>query len=505
MISFSKLGQLGRLGNSLFQIASMHGIAKELGTTCVFPQWKYQRYFKYQLPRLHKRQNLIYEPQFHYSLNWIEDNKDYHGWLQSDKYFTSKEDVKKLFEFQETFASIVRAKHAVKLERPTIAISIRRGDFVGNENYELLPIKYYIGALLKFDYENYNLLFFSDDMSYCRTHFECLPNAFFIDADPIEQLCLMTMCENHIISNSTFSWWGAYLSESKRVIRPLYNFSVSYKEKGNDDKDYYCEDWEVFDHKDLLYGDFEKFFKNVRLICPVKFDHKDREENVKLVSKFIFQDTKMSLGVGGFDGYEKVVSLAHIFKPMDKFHRTKMINDMVKCLEPTDDIICIYDADVILPPMQIIEAVKRIRAGADMVYPYDGRFARVPRKWYNELLKYLDVGVLSKEVFEGMRAHDLKSVGGAMFFNKKSFFEGGGENENFISYAPEDKEIFERFTRLGFKIERVNGVIYHIDHFISLDSYIHHEDYPNNERELNRVRNLTDTELRNEFYNPIPK
>lgn len=476
-ISFSKLGQLGRMGNSLFQIASMHGIAKELGTTCVFPQWKYQRYFKYQLPRLHKRQNLIYEPQFHYSLDWIEDNKDYHGWLQSGKYFTSKEDVKKLFEFQDTFSSIVRAKHAVKLERPTIAISIRRGDFVGNENYELLPIKYYIGALLKFDYENYNLLFFSDDMSYCRTHFECLPNAFFIDADPIEQLCLMTMCENHIISNSTFSWWGAYLSESKRVIRPLYNFSVSYKYKGNDDKDYYCEDWEVFDHAKFSI-DLDASF-----LIPYKYDHKDRFENLELVKKDL-----------------SCFNAEILIKENDypKFHRTKILNDLAKVC--TKDILCIYDTDVLIPPMQIIEAVKRIKNGDDMVYPYDGRFARVPRKWYQTLLKYLDIGMLSRETFEGMREHDLKSVGGAIFFNKKSYFEGGGENENFISYAPEDKEINERFTRLGFKIERVNGVIYHIDHFISLDSYIHHEDYPNNEKEYHRVKNLTDTELRNEFY-----
>jgi hypothetical protein len=496
MISFSKLGQLGRFGNSLWQIASMHGIAKRLETTCVFPQWKYQRYFKYQLPRLHKRLNLIYEPQFHYSEDWIEDNKDYHGWLQSDKYFTSKEDVKKLFEFQETFSSIVRAKHAVKLEKPTIAISIRRGDFVGNGNYELLPIKYYIGALLKFDYENYNLLFFSDDISYCRTHFECLPNAFFIDSDPIEQLCLMTMCENHIISNSTFSWWGAYLSESKRVIRPLYNFSVSYKEKGNNDKDYYCDEWEVFDHKDFSIP------LDASFLIPVQFDHKDREENLVLLIKNLQDfDCEILLCENStrqfldFYNYKKVDYMHSYY---EKFHRTKILNELARGCET--DIICIYDTDVLIPPMQVYLSCEAIKKGADMVYPYDGRFARVPRKWYGELNRFLDVGILSRETFDGMRDHDLRSVGGAIFFNKESYFKGGGENENYVSYGNEDVEIKERFTRLGFKIERVKGVIYHIDHFISLDSYIHHEDYPNNEREYERVKNLTDEQLKTEFY-----
>jgi hypothetical protein len=124
----------------------------------------------------------------------------------------------------------------------------------------------------------------------------------------------------------------------------------------------------------------------------------------------------------------------------------------------------------------------------------------VPRKWYGELNRFLDVGILSRETFDGMRDHDLRSVGGAIFFNKESYFKGGGENENYVSYGNEDVEIKERFTRLGFKIERVKGVIYHIDHFISLDSYIHHEDYPNNEREYERVKNLTDEQLKTEFY-----
>lgn len=494
-VSFSRLGQMGRLGNSLFQIASVCGIAAKLNTTAHFPNWRYSRYFKTKLGRLGRKFQTLYEPHFHYTDHWIEDLKDYNGWLQSDKYFESRGKVKELFEFDNIFKELVKAKHGTKLSKETIAISIRRGDFVGNANYEQIPVKFFIGALLKFDYENYNLLFFSDDISYCKTHFECLPNAFFIDGEPIEQLCLMTMCENHIISSSTFSWWGAYLSESKRVIRPSYNFSVSYKAKGNDDKDYYYKNWEVFDHKNLKWGYLEKFFKNVRFICPVKFDHKDREENIVLVNNLIRQDTGTSLSVGGFDGYENVISLSYIFKPMNTFHRTKMINDMVKNLDPCVDIICIYDADVILPPMQIIQAVKMIREGADMVYPYDGRFARVPRKHYQQISNTLDIGILSTHTFPGMREHEMKSVGGAIFFNKQSFLAGGGENEKFVSYAPEDKELFYRFTTLGFKVERVKGVIYHIDHNIGLDSYVHHPHYTQNETEWEKVKRMTKEQL----------
>lgn len=498
MIQFSKLGVRGRLGNSLFQIASMHGIAKRLGTTCTFPRWKYERYFKNKLPRLHKAKHILNEPQFHFETGWLEDEKDYDGWLQSEKYFESREEVKKIFEFETGFYELVKAKYRRLLEKETICISIRRGDFVGNPNYELIPDKFYIGALLKFDYTKYNLLFFSDDLSYCRTHFECLENANFIDADPIEQLCLMTMCENHIISQSTFSWWGAYLSNSKRVIRPAYNFSHQYISKGNIDRDFWASGWEVFDHKKASIPLPASF------LIPVQYDHSDRKENLELCIKSLIDfDCEILIGENKtsiFEQWGMFKRIEYINFDYPKFHRTKILNELAK--KAKHDIIILYDADVILSPMALIEAVRKV---VDVMYPYDGRFARVPRKWYAEALKYLDCGILSRYTFEGTRAHELKSVGGAIVFKKESYFAGGGENENFISYAPEDVELFERFTRLGFKIERINSILYHMDHHIGVDSYIYHEDYAANLKELDRVRNLSLEELENEFSNSIPK
>lgn len=482
MITFSKLGMLGRLGNSLFQIASMTGIAKSLGTTAHFPQWRYQRYFKNQLKRMNKKRGELLEPSFHYDNTWFQDERDYTGWLQSEKYFESREKVKELFTFDTTFQHLVRTKHVRKFDKETICISIRRGDFVGNPNYEQIPIKYYIGALLKFDYEKYNILFFSDDISYCKTHFECLENAYFIEEEPIEQLCLMTMCDNHIISSSTFSWWGAYLSDSKRIIRPAYNFSESYLKKYSD-KDYY-PDWEVFDHKDY------KIPLEVSFLIPVQYDHSDRLENFNLTMEFL-KDFDCEVLAGENNG-SYFGTIIHFVLP--KFHRTRILNALAR--KSKFDIICLYDADVIIPPMQLYSACKEIKTGADMVYPYDGRFARVPRKWYQTIFKNLDIGILSAHTFEGTRGHDLKSVGGAILFNKKSYFEGGGENERFISYAPEDKEIFERFSRLGYSIKRIKGVLYHLDHFIGLDSYIHHEDYQANEIEYQKIKSMPDNEIR---------
>src|SRR5690606_35950519 len=120
--------------------------------------------------------------------------------------------------------------------------------------------------------------------------------------------------------------------------------------------------------------------------------------------------------------------------------------------------------DVIIPPLQLYEAVKAIRDGADVVYPYDGRFARVPRSYYHNIFQKKDIGVCVGK-FKGTGENDKLSVGGAVLFNRQSYFDGGGENERFISFGPEDRERYYRFTTLGYDVRRVPGRLFHIDHW----------------------------------------
>ena len=57
-------------------------------------------------------------------------------------------------------------------------------------------------------------------------------------------MCLMTMCNGHITANSSFSWWGAWLSDSKKIIAPSGWFKGSNNEH-LDTKDIVPEDWEI--------------------------------------------------------------------------------------------------------------------------------------------------------------------------------------------------------------------------------------------------------------------
>lgn len=263
MITFSKLGSYGRLGNQLFQVAALIEFSKKYKCDFVIPEWKYSSYFKKDF----KQQALIvdmlieekyyhYTPEFwdQYAELFKTKNVDLAGYFQSPKYWQqSKSEIVNSFTFKTEYVQRLKSKFERVFEKSTIAIHIRRGDFIANPNYTLLPLSYQIRALLKYfpDYKNYNLLFFSDDIVYCMSHIRQFQNVFFSKGQSeIEDLCLMTLCDHFIISNSTFSWWGALLAERKgtKVVRPAY-FVSGELEKKIDWKDLYPDNWIKFDHK----------------------------------------------------------------------------------------------------------------------------------------------------------------------------------------------------------------------------------------------------------------
>ena len=257
MITFSNLGKRGNLGNQLFQIASTVGIAVKNDHAYCFPNWEYQKYFKHKLPSYKEKEYCKIEERY-FSYHDIdfkqEKNYDISGWFQTEKYFQNF-NIKEYFEFETGFINNIRHKFQNAFSKKTILISIRRGDFVNHPDYFQLSIQYYILALITYfpDWERRNIVVLSDDIKYCKFHFSFLKNVFFAEKfSGIEQLCLGTLCDDFIISNSTFSWWTAWLGEKKesKIIRPLHNFSED-KRKVDNDKDYYPERWICFNHQNL--------------------------------------------------------------------------------------------------------------------------------------------------------------------------------------------------------------------------------------------------------------
>ena len=517
MIIFPRFGRsAGNLGNQMMQLMSMVGLSRRYNTEFVVPTWKYAEYFNsppFQIGDYSSRNisidRKIDESKYHFDLDqWgdlADGNNGIFGWLQSQKYWEDyKDDVCLATQFTNEFYQATYNKiRPSTWEKPTIAISIRRGDYVGNKNYDLLPARYYIMALLEHfpDFqENYNVLLFSDDFAYCHIHFDCIKPYFAEGLSDIEQLCLLTMCDNFILANSSFSIVGAMLAElqspmfERKIIRPAYIFAGDLLMK-NDDKDLYPEHWIRFDHKPQKIN-----LRDVTFTIPVNRDSQNREDNVKMCIDTLLRDfdTNIIMGEQGprpeFAHYSGLVRY-HYFEGMPEFHRTKMLNDMA--LMATTGIVANWDADVIVPPLQVWLAIQQLKSReADIVYPYDGRFARVDRKrWYSLYTQYLDAGMFGDTQFPGTFDHDARSVGGALFYNVEAFLKAGMENENMVNYGPEDCERWDRFHALGLKVRRTDGRLFHMDHTLSLNSSNRHEHYNANVAELDKIRNMSREQL----------
>lgn len=174
------------------------------------------------------------------------------GYWQSEKYFL---DQAELIRNNLTFSSPPQTENASLLKKicscNSIGIHIRRSDYLTNPNahktHSTCPAEYYTQALalLLTKVENPQIFVFSDDPSWAKKNILInAPVTFITHNDPekgFEDLRLLSNCQHFIIANSSFSWWGAWLSKNKnkQVIAPKQWFK---REKLNT-KDLLPENW----------------------------------------------------------------------------------------------------------------------------------------------------------------------------------------------------------------------------------------------------------------------
>lgn len=253
------------LGNQLFELASLIGLAKRYNTSLMLPpKWQYRSSFNLNSSIQYGNVDAfvsIREPEFHCCLEFfdkfehiLKNERVYvEGYFQSELYWKPFEDeIRKAFEFaisiKEDTDSFL-TDNDIEVEN-FVAVSVRRGDFAVDANHYLLPFEYYIGAITLYFPEK-DIMVFSDDIPWCKEHF-CMADrriVFSENKNAIEQLSLMSRFSDFVLANSTFSWWGAYLSQAKikKVVRPYYHFDGELKIKNNL-KDHYPSSWIVYNH-----------------------------------------------------------------------------------------------------------------------------------------------------------------------------------------------------------------------------------------------------------------
>lgn len=206
-----------------------------------------------------------HEPNFCYDPIEIDRSTTLCGYYQSEKYFKNcEEELRGYLTPGERLAEEIREcrEKTFRSLNPekTCSVCVRRGDYVWKSGFflELAATTYYDNALRRFSYDT-EFVVFSDDIEWCRVWFmhERFQGHRFTFAYPPHEMAglfLMASCKDHIIANSTYPWWGAWLNPrpEKRVIAPGSWFTGtgldkrrSYREGGfHDTKDLIPENWE---------------------------------------------------------------------------------------------------------------------------------------------------------------------------------------------------------------------------------------------------------------------
>jgi hypothetical protein len=154
------------------------------------------------------------------------------GYWQSPLYFAGHEDCLR-FELQPDVLMGVEDERIARMmnDSVSVAVHVRRGDYVAGPHarqHGVCDLRYYREAVacMRRELRAPRFFLFSDDPEWVRGHAELFGDAVVVShnegVDAFQDLRLMTLCQGHVIANSTFSWWGAWLCDrtDKLVVAP---------------------------------------------------------------------------------------------------------------------------------------------------------------------------------------------------------------------------------------------------------------------------------------------
>ena len=258
-IGMNNLGKNGRLGNQMFQYASLVGIAKQKGYDFRIPN-DCDLVRGFQMLHCGNRYGLIDgdEVELHDSHEFCEElfnecpnHITLNGYFQTEKYFKNAEKLIRLdFRFKKEIVDEVEKKYSEILSQNPVSICIRdynnTFDYPGCDiNHRNLPITYFKESIEDLGKDRIYIIC-SNNIELYKNYFKG-KNFIFNDKETESEkqffdLCLISKCKDFIISNSTFSWWGAWLANRGKVIAPTPWYGNGLSDIQTDDL--YPEGWE---------------------------------------------------------------------------------------------------------------------------------------------------------------------------------------------------------------------------------------------------------------------
>jgi hypothetical protein len=229
---------VGGLGNIFFQIASLWTFAKDnddelclLNINKVIYDLIHTRrgnlsYIFNRFPNIIGEIHSKIEHPFPYTSIEYKKNYEYIGYFQSEKYFNHRRpEILELFKPDDGF---ILAINKYQNLFNNISLHVRHGDYYAHPEIHLIQtLEYYKNALSQLP-NDLKVLVFSDDLRWCKQNF--IGERFvFIDEIDYISVYIMSKMKHHVIANSSFSWWGAWMSEhnDKIVIAPKKWFGTN--------------------------------------------------------------------------------------------------------------------------------------------------------------------------------------------------------------------------------------------------------------------------------------
>ena len=173
----------------------------------------------------HVRYNKV---QYNADFLKLPDNIYLEGYFESEKYFINIADtIRNEFKVKNELNGKNKDIAEMMQNVQSVNICVRRGDFVtdpkANLTHGVCSLDYYYHCIeqINLKIERPHFFVFSDDIDWCRNNLKVKYPVNYVDHQqdkPYENLRLMSFCRHHIIANSTFPWWGAWLADNKDKI-----------------------------------------------------------------------------------------------------------------------------------------------------------------------------------------------------------------------------------------------------------------------------------------------
>jgi hypothetical protein len=211
----------GGLGNQMFQISNVISESKKYGIEYKFKPEAYTPMQAFQPSKY--TSNIFRNIDFSMTEDEYNNCLVLNGYFQSIDYFKEIEnEIRTIFSPSSSFYNKIYKSYPDLSCNGTLSIHIRRGDYLTISDIHPVVDISYINKAIEAVKDYSKVFIFSDDKVWAKENFNNKNFTVVEDLDDYEELWMMSLCKDNIISNSTFSWWGSFLNKnvSKKVIAP---------------------------------------------------------------------------------------------------------------------------------------------------------------------------------------------------------------------------------------------------------------------------------------------